>query len=147
MKAVLLGVLGAVVLAALPVQASFADGRSRHQTQVSIGLGYGSPYHYYRPYRYYYPTYYYGFDIWPRYRATRARTIRERGEVRTQKLYVYPAAGQSTEQTAEDRYECHVWAVDATDFDPTAGAGTAAEADAYGRAFTACMEGRDYVVK
>jgi hypothetical protein len=47
----------------------------------------------------------------------------------------------------EDRYQCHVWAVDATDFDPTLGAGTNTQAEGYGRAFTACMEGRNYVVK
>ncbi|HEY5566303.1 MAG TPA: hypothetical protein VIM81_03550 [Gammaproteobacteria bacterium] len=146
MKTFALGLIAAAALVVLPVQAGFADGR-HHHSHVSIGLGFGfgDPF-YYRPYRYYYPSYGYGFDIWPRYR-TRVRTVSDRGEVRTQKLYVYPAAGQSTEQTAEDRYQCHVWAVDATEFDPTLGAGTAAEAEGYGRAFTACMEGRNYVVK
>jgi hypothetical protein len=147
MKALILGIAGAIILTALPAQHSHAHDRGRYaRSHVTIGLGYGYPYSY-RPYRYNYPSYYYGFDIWPRYRTTRVRTERDRGEVRMQQLYVYPAAGQSAAQLAEDRYQCHVWAVDATDFDPTLGAGTAAEADAYGRAFTACMEGRDYVVK
>ena len=36
-----------------------------------------------------------------------------------QRLYVYPANGQSPEQTDRDRYECHVWAVQQTGFDPS----------------------------
>ena len=151
MRASILGLAGALLVAVLPVQASHADGRHHVSTSVHVGFGYGYPGYgaYYRPYGYYapyfYPSLYHGFDIWPRYHGT--RTTRERGEVRAQRLYVYPAAGQSSERLAEDRYQCHVWAVDATDFDPTLGAGTAAEAEGYGRAFTACMEGRNYVVK
>ena len=146
MKALILGLASAALLTTLPVQTSHADGRHRVGSNLSIGIGYGYPY-VYRPYPYYYPSYYYGFEIWPRYYPRRARSTRDSGVVRTQKLYVYPAAGQSSAQTAEDRYQCHLWAVESTDFDPTLGAGTAEEADAYGRAFTACMEGRDYVVK
>ena len=36
-----------------------------------------------------------------------------------QRVFVYPASGQSPEQTARDRYECHTWAVGQTGFDPT----------------------------
>src|SRR6202045_98838 len=36
-----------------------------------------------------------------------------------QRLYVYPAKGQSPEQTERDRYECHVWAVQQTGVDPS----------------------------
>jgi hypothetical protein len=60
---------------------------------------------------------------------------------------VYPAAGQSESQTADDRYQCHGWAADASGHDPTLGAGSREDAESYTRAFTACMEGRDYVVK
>ena len=63
------------------------------------------------------------------------------------KLYVYPAAGQSDAQTADDRYECHVSATNQSGHDPTHGAGSREEAEGYTRAFTACMEGRDYVVR
>jgi hypothetical protein len=63
------------------------------------------------------------------------------------KLYVYPAAGQSEAQTADDRYECHTWAAGQSGYDPTLGAGTRDEAEGYTRAFTACMEGRNYVVR
>lgn len=36
-----------------------------------------------------------------------------------QDIYVYPAKGQSDEQLADDRYECHRWAVKESDFDPS----------------------------
>src|SRR5258708_13919422 len=35
-----------------------------------------------------------------------------------QRVFVYPANGQSPEQTERDRYECHVWAVQQTGVDP-----------------------------
>lgn len=41
------------------------------------------------------------------------------GPASSQDLYVYPANGQSDKQLAEDRYACHRWAVDESDFDPT----------------------------
>ena len=36
-----------------------------------------------------------------------------------QKVFVYPANGQSQEQTDRDRYECHLWAVQQTGVDPS----------------------------
>jgi hypothetical protein len=35
-------------------------------------------------------------------------------------LYIYPKDGQSDEQQKKDRYECHMWAVQQTGYDPTA---------------------------
>jgi len=35
-------------------------------------------------------------------------------------VYVYPADGQSLEQTERDRYECYVWGSKETGFDPSA---------------------------
>jgi hypothetical protein len=82
-------------------------------------------------------------------------------------LFAYPKNGQSTEQQARDRYECHHWATDQTGFDPTQPGGVAA-ADStkpgaatpalttaaspakrqdYVRAQTACLEGRGYSVR
>lgn len=68
-------------------------------------------------------------------------------------LYVYPRQGQSAEQQARDRYECHRWAADQTRFDPTqpdAGLSPAEirthRAD-YFRATTACLEARGYSVR
>jgi hypothetical protein len=45
-----------------------------------------------------------------------------------QRVYVYPANGQSAEQTERDRYECHLWAVQQTGVDPSR-----ADASAYER--------------
>ena len=45
-----------------------------------------------------------------------------------QRVFVYPANGQTTEQTERDRYECHVWAVQQTGVDPSR-----ADASAYER--------------
>lgn len=68
-------------------------------------------------------------------------------------LYVYPRNGQSIEQQATDRYECHRWAVGETGFDPTQPSGGVAPTQAterrgaYYRAMTACLEGRGYSVR
>jgi Glycine zipper len=35
------------------------------------------------------------------------------------RVYVYPAAGQSAEKLDQDRYECHMWAVRQSGFDPS----------------------------
>ncbi|MDP9084655.1 MAG: glycine zipper family protein [Pseudomonadota bacterium] len=35
------------------------------------------------------------------------------------RVFVYPAHGQSPEQTDRDRYECHVWAVQQSGVDPS----------------------------
>jgi hypothetical protein len=34
-------------------------------------------------------------------------------------IYVYPARGQSPEQLERDRYDCHVWAVQQSGYDPS----------------------------
>jgi hypothetical protein len=45
-----------------------------------------------------------------------------------QRVFVYPAHGQSAEQTERDRYDCHLWAVQQTGVDPSR-----ADASAYER--------------
>jgi len=71
----------------------------------------------------------------------------------SEELFIYPRAGQNEEQQANDRYECHRWAVSQTGFDPTLPAGGVAlgvHADrfsGYQRAMKACLDGRDYSVK
>lgn len=67
--------------------------------------------------------------------------------------YVYPRNGQSEAQTAQDRYDCHRWAVSQTGFDPTQSGGgvppdqTASRRTEYHRAFAACLDGRGYSVR
>ncbi|HZO21079.1 MAG TPA: DUF6515 family protein [Steroidobacteraceae bacterium] len=68
-------------------------------------------------------------------------------------VFVYPKNGQSEEDQARDKYECHKWAQGQSGFDPTAANGgvppeqaNARRAD-YQRAIGACLEGRGYTVK
>jgi len=68
----------------------------------------------------------------------------------TTQLFVYPRNGQSAEQQAKDKYECHSWSMNQTGFDPTAAGGgvppdqfNAKSADYY-RAMAACLHGRGY---
>ncbi|SEA85220.1 hypothetical protein SAMN05660420_03412 [Desulfuromusa kysingii] len=69
------------------------------------------------------------------------------------KLFVYPKQGQSAQQQATDRYECHSWAKGQTGFDPTLpGGGVPAVQNAsrrqdYNRAIKACLEERGYSVR
>jgi len=70
------------------------------------------------------------------------------------KLFIYPRKGQSQEQQDNDRYECHMWAADQTNYDPTTAAPQGMSANQamqartdYQRAMAACLDGRGYTVK
>lgn len=67
--------------------------------------------------------------------------------VADQQLYVYPTRGQSEQQQADDRYECHRWAVDQAHYDPTDSEYRAEPRAQYDRALAACLTGRGYSVK
>jgi hypothetical protein len=62
-------------------------------------------------------------------------------------LYIYPAQGQSEQEQADDRYDCHRWAVDETGYDPLDDDYDAVLRDDYRRAITACLTGRGYTVR
>ncbi|MET0498476.1 MAG: DUF6515 family protein [Steroidobacteraceae bacterium] len=68
-------------------------------------------------------------------------------------VFIYPKNGQSEQQQATDRYECHSWAKKQTGFDPTQPLGgvdesqSAAKRADYQRAEGACLEARGYTVK
>jgi hypothetical protein len=68
-------------------------------------------------------------------------------------LVVYPKEGGSSAQLASDRYQCDVWAADATGYDPTENYGgvrpdaEAAKRAEYLRAEAACFEARGYTVR
>ncbi len=47
------------------------------------------------------------------------RTVVAQSQPVVQPLMVYPAKGQSPDQLERDRYECHVWAVQQSGFDPS----------------------------
>jgi hypothetical protein len=67
-------------------------------------------------------------------------------------LIIYPKNGQSSDQQAADRYECHSWAKGQTGFDPTqlgGGADPGGQGSArnnYTRAMSACLQARGYQV-
>lgn len=63
-------------------------------------------------------------------------------------VIAYPARGQTAEQQARDRYECHSWAVSQSGFDPAAATSAPAQsaADYYRRALGACLNGRGYSI-
>jgi len=63
-------------------------------------------------------------------------------------VIAYPAKDQSAEQQSRDRYECHIWAVSQSGFDPASArtAPAASVADTYKRALGACLTGRGYSV-
>jgi hypothetical protein len=62
-------------------------------------------------------------------------------------LYIYPSRGQSEQQQADDRYECHRWAVEQTHYDPVDSGSDAGDRASYLRAMTACLTGRGYSVR
>jgi hypothetical protein len=70
-----------------------------------------------------------------------------------QQLFVYPKQGQSEQQQATDRYQCHTWSTGQTGFDPTRSGGNVPEAQYdtkrsdYQRAMKACLEARGYSVQ
>jgi hypothetical protein len=68
-------------------------------------------------------------------------------------VYIYPRNGQTADQQAADRFECHDWAKNQTGFDPTQPGGGVPPGDGgskreqYQRAMGACLEARGYSVK
>jgi hypothetical protein len=62
-------------------------------------------------------------------------------------VYVYPRSGQNDQQTSNDRYECHSWAVNQTGFDPTRGAQQSGTSADYRRALIACLDARGYTAR
>ena len=106
--------------------------------------------------------YYYANDTYYQYQAARREyvvTEPPRGEAHATpesnnaELYAYPRNGQSEQQQATDRNDCHRWAVVKTGYDPTRPPGNVAETDMttqrnnYHRAEGACLDARGYSVK
>ena len=63
-------------------------------------------------------------------------------------VIAYPARGQTADQQARDRYECHSWAVSQSGFDPASASTAPAQgaSDIYRRALGACLSGRGYSI-
>lgn len=64
-------------------------------------------------------------------------------------VIAYPTKGQSEDQQAQDRYECHRWANQQSGAEANSAAPpvTASNADTYRRALSACFTGRGYSVQ
>jgi hypothetical protein len=142
MRALLWVAMGVLTAWSLPVEAS------HWHFSPYFGFGYGlyGPYPSYSPW--YGPRVGVAVRVAPRsQRRAAPPAAQPPGGQRALKLYVYPAAGQSDAQASDDRYECHSWAAAQSGHDPTLGAASRDDAENYTRAFTACMEGRNYVVK
>ncbi|MFV8819668.1 DUF6515 family protein [Haliea sp. E17] len=107
-------------------------------------------------------TYYYANDVYyvwrPQsngYQVVQAPAGAESQQLPTvsDELFVYPKKGQSEEQITEDRYQCHVWSRNQTQYDPTqpptnlSAAEASQKRDDYQRAMRACLEGKDYSVR
>lgn len=67
-----------------------------------------------------------------------------------EQMFMYPRNGQNEKQQAADRYQCHSWAVNQTNYDPTQPPGgmpsIQKNAD-YRRAMAACLDAHGYTVK
>jgi hypothetical protein len=67
-----------------------------------------------------------------------------------EQLFVYPRNNQNEKQQAEDRYQCHRWAVGQTNYDPTQppdGIPSVQKNADYKRAMAACLDARGYTLK
>jgi len=65
-------------------------------------------------------------------------------------IIAYPRNGQSEQQQATDKFQCHDWAKGQTGFDPTSQSSAGAPANvrsAYARAMAACLDARGYTVR
>ena len=110
----------------------------------------GFPYYYYNDAYYVYRDSERGYEVVPPPEGAPAQAV---ASTQGDNLFAYPRNGQSADQQATDRYECHKWANEQTGYDPTQTGGGVATGDApakradYFRATTSCLEGRGYSVK
>jgi hypothetical protein len=118
----------------------------------SLGSGYNS--FWFGNTRYYHAddTYYVYEPVRRGYVVSRSPYADERddsdaGNALDEDLFIYPARGQSEQQQADDRYECHRWAANETGYDPIDDAYDADDRANYLRAMTACLTGRGYSVR
>ena len=82
---------------------------------------------------------------WRRRQGSEASGCRSFGGT---EVIAYPKSGQSADQQANDKYECHSWAVTQSGFDPAQrSTASARERDDYMRAQAACLVGRGYSVE
>lgn len=141
---------GHAFIAAAPPFGLYVPFLPAFATAVVIG---GIPYYYANDTYYMYHQDVGQYEVVPSPEAANGPPANEpSGAGSADKIFVYPKNGQSAEQQADDKYECHRWAADQSGFDPTAGTASDASATAdqraqYQRAQQACLEGRGYTVR
>lgn len=106
--------------------------------------------------------YYYANNVYYVWRYDRSRyqvveppSVAEKEELPlvADELFIYPKDGQNETQIADDRYHCHVWSRDQTQYDPTQPptdlpvTDLSRKRDDYHRAMRACLEGSGYSVR
>ena len=70
-----------------------------------------------------------------------------------EKLFIYPARGQTEKKQADDRYECHRWGINQTGYDPSQPPENmtrqelGSKSENYQKAMKACLVGRGYSVR
>jgi hypothetical protein len=71
------------------------------------------------------------------------------GQAASDQWFVYPSRGQSQQQATNDRYECNRWATSESGYDPELRSHRNPDIGPvnYGRALSACLEGRGYTVR
>ncbi len=79
--------------------------------------------------------------------------VKETPPIMADELYIYPKQGQSKQQQADDRFECHRWSVKQTNYDPTKPPENLSvnelnlKRQNYQTAIRTCLEGRGYSVR
>jgi hypothetical protein len=74
-------------------------------------------------------------------------------DISDDQMFIYPRKGQNEAQQANDRYECHHWSVEQTNFDPTNISPEIPDEQImqlrsdYQRAMAACLDSRGYTAK
>lgn len=105
---------------------------------------------------YYYSPYYYAPYYEPPPVVIREQPpvyVNPASSAETERIFVYPKKGQSEEQQAKDRYECHSWAVSQIGYDPTQPTSGTSQAQLsqmrsdYKRAMGACLDSRGYAMR
>jgi hypothetical protein len=111
---------------------------------VSIGVGSNRYFHFGDVYYRHAPT---GYVVVEKPVGVSTESAEKKVSAGSDKLIIYPAAGQNDKQKSRDKYECHEWASSETRYDPiNSDSDDALKAD-YQRAMSACLEARNYVVK
>ena len=116
---------------------------------VALSPYYYPPY-YYSPYYYYPPPAVVVRSYPPVYYPQPTAAV---PPASVERIFIYPRQGQNDQQQARDQYECHSWARNQTQYDPTQPPRDFSEVQLhqmradYQRAMGACLDGRGYTMK